>query len=173
MRKTEENLKAAFAGESSARNKYAFFASVARKEGFEQIAAIFEETAENEKEHAKLHFKMLKGIGSTKENLKAAAAGELYEFSKMYPEFEKQARADGNIEAAELFRGLGEIEGQHRKRFEALLKNLEEGKTFKKPVQVFWKCRNCGHIHTGKEAPETCPVCKHPRAFFEQKAENY
>ncbi len=173
MSKTEENLKAAFAGESMARNKYTFFASVARKEGFEQIAAFFEETAENEKEHAKLHFKLLNGIGSTEENLKSAIEGEHYEFTKMYPEFEKQAREDGNNEAAVLFKFLSKIEDEHHKRFEELLKNLEEQKVFKKDAVVQWKCRNCGHIHTGKEAPGICPVCKHPQAFFEVKAENY
>lgn len=173
MSKTEENLKTAFSGESQARNKYAFFASVARKEGFEQIAAIFEETADNEKEHAKLHFKMLKLLGDTRQNLKEAVSGEHYEFTKMYPEFEKQARAEGNLEAATLFKELAEIEEQHHKRYTALLKNLEEGKVFKRDKIVIWKCRNCGYIHIAKEAPAICPACKHPQAFFEIKCENY
>jgi len=171
--KTEENLKEAFAGESQARNKYAFFASVARKEGLEQIAAIFEETADNEKEHAKLHAKLLGLIGDTKANLRAAIEGEGYESTKMYPEFEKQARQEGNTEAATIFKELGEIEEQHHKRFSALLKNLEEGKVFKKDKIVIWKCRNCGYIHIAKEAPIICPACKHPQAFFEIKAKNY
>lgn len=173
MSKTEENLKAAFAGESMARNKYAFFASVARKEGFEQIAAIFEETAENEKEHAKLHFKKLNGIETTMKNLKTAVDAEQYEFTKMYPEFEKQAREENNNEAAELFKGLAKIEEEHCKRFRKLLENLEKEKVFKKDSIAIWKCRNCGHIHIGKDALEICPVCRHPKSFFEVKAENY
>ncbi len=173
MGKTEENLMEAFAGESKARNKYTFFASVARKEGYEQVAAIFEETANNEKEHAKLHFKLLKGIGDTRFNLKEAAAGEHYEFTKMYPGFEKQARAEGNLEAAKLFKELAEIEETHHKRFVALLESLEKGNVFKKEKSVKWVCRNCGYVHEGKEAPKACPCCKHPQAFFELKAENY
>jgi rubrerythrin len=171
--KTIENLKAAFAGESMARNKYDYFASVARKEGFEQIAAIFEETALNEKEHAKLHFKMLKGIGDTKANLKEAISGENYEFTKMYPEFEKQAREEGNTEAATLFKEIGEVEEKHHERYKALLKNLDEGKVFKKDNETVWKCRNCGYIHKGKEAPLKCPACSHPQSFFELRAANW
>jgi len=171
--KTEDNLKAAFAGESQARNKYTFFASVARKEGFEQIAAIFEETADNEKEHAKRIFKILDMLGDTKQNLKTAAEGENYEHTKMYPEFEKIARQEGKQEAAEFFKEVAEVEEKHEKRFATLLKNLEQGKVFKRDKVVRWKCRNCGYIHEGKEAPEVCPVCKHPQSFYELLCENY
>lgn len=173
MGKTEDNLKAAFAGESQARNKYTFFASVARKEGFEQIAAIFEETADNEKEHAKRIFKILDMLGDTKQNLKTAAEGENYEHTKMYPEFEKIARQEGKQEAAEFFKEVAEVEEKHEKRFATLLKNLEQGKVFKRDKVVRWKCRNCGYIHEGKEAPEVCPVCKHPQSFYELLCENY
>jgi len=171
--KNEENLKAAFAGESQARNKYTFYASVARKEGFEQIASIFEETADNEKEHAKRIFKILDMLGDTKQNLKTAAEGENYEHTKMYPEFEKIARQEGKQEVAEFFKEVAEVEEKHEKRFATLLKNLEQGKVFKRDKVVRWKCRNCGYIHEGKEAPEVCPVCKHPQSFYELLCENY
>lgn len=173
MSKTEESLKAAFAGESQARNKYTFFASVARKEGFEQIAAIFEETADNEKEHAKRIFKILDMLGDTKQNLKDCIKGENYEHTKMYPEFEKVARQEGKQEAAEFFKEVAEVEEKHEKRFATLMKNLEQGKVFKRDKVVRWKCRNCGYIHEGKEAPEVCPVCKHPQNFYELLCENY
>lgn len=173
MKKTEENLKAAFAGESQARNKYTFFASVARKEGFEQIAAIFEETADNEKEHAKRIFKLLDKLGDTKQNLKVAIEGETYEHMKMYPEFEKAAREEGVKEAADFFKEVTEIEEHHHKRFAQLLKNVEEKKVFNRDKVVKWKCRNCGYIHEGKEAPEVCPACKHPQSFYELLCENY
>ncbi|MBM7854847.1 rubrerythrin [Desulfohalotomaculum tongense] len=171
--KTEKNLMASFAGESQARNKYTYFASVAKKEGYQQIAAIFEETAANEKEHAKMALKFLNGIGSTRENLKAAAEGENYEWTEMYKEFAETARAEGFEEIAVFFENVAEIEKDHEERFKALLRNLEEGRVFKKDQAVVWKCRNCGHIHTGVEAPEKCPTCLHPQAFFEMKAENY
>ncbi|MBO8137553.1 MAG: rubrerythrin family protein [Desulfotomaculum sp.] len=171
--KTEKNLLAAFAGESQARNKYSYFASAARKEGYQQVAAIFEETADNEREHAKMALKFLGGIGSTKENLQAAADGENYEWTSMYKEFAATAREEGFEEIARFFENVAKIEKDHEERFKALLKNLEEGKVFKKDQAVTWKCRNCGHIHTGEEAPELCPTCRHPQAFFEVKAENY
>ncbi len=171
--KTEANLKAAFAGESEARNKYTYFASVAKKEGYEQIAAIFLETAENEKEHAKLHFKYLQGIGDTKSNLADAAAGENYEWSDMYPTFAKEAEEEGFLEIAATFRGIAEVEKHHEERYKKLLENVNEGEVFKKGSIVVWKCRNCGHIHVGLEAPTICPVCKHPQSFFELNAENY
>jgi rubrerythrin len=171
--KTEENLRKAFAGESQARNKYTFFASVARKEGLEQIAAVFEDTANNEKEHAKRLFSFLKGVGTTKENLKHAAEGEDYENKTMYPEFEKVARQEGKTEIADLFKELAEIEERHKIVYQKLLKNLQENKVFKKDKVVRWKCRNCGYIHDGKEAPKACPACKHPQAFFELLADNY
>lgn len=171
--RTEENIMAAFAGESQARNKYTYFASVARKEGFEQIAAIFEETANNEKEHAKKLFKLLNGIGTTKENLKHAAEGEKYEWGQMYPDFEKVAREEGNAEAAALFHQLAKVEAEHEKRYLALLNNVETNHVFKKEEKVRWVCRNCGHIHEGPEAPKVCPACTHPQAYFEIHAENY
>ena len=171
--KTEQNLKAAFSGESEARNKYTYFASVAKKEGFEQIASIFLETAENEKEHAKLHFKYLKGIGDTKANLTAAAAGENYEWTDMYDTFAKEAEEEGFADIAATFRGIGAIEKEHEERYKKLLENLNDGDVFKKGSVVIWKCRNCGHIHVGLEAPTVCPVCKHPQSYFEIKAENY
>ncbi len=171
--KTEENLKAAFAGESQARNKYTFFASVARKEGFEQISGIFLETADNEKEHAKRIFDFLKGIGDTKVNLRAAAEGENYEWTKMYPGFEKIAREEGFTEIAEFFKEVAEVEEQHEKRYLALLKNVSDGKVFKKDRPVKWKCRNCGYVHEGATAPEVCPACKHPQSFYELLCENY
>ena len=171
--KTEANLWKAFAGESQARNKYTYFASTAKKEGYEQIAAIFQETADNEKEHAKLWFKQLKGIGTTAENLKAAAAGENEEWTEMYKEMAETARAEGFDQLAALFEGVGAIEKEHKERYLALLKNLEEGKVFKKGEVYIWKCRNCGHIHMGTEAPTVCPVCAHPQAYFELVAKNY
>jgi len=173
MRKTEENLKFAFAGESQARNKYTFFAEVARKEGFEQIAAIFEETAANEKAHAERLLGLLKGIGNTKQNLKTAIEGEHYEWTQMYPTFEKEARKEGLTEIADALKEIGEVEEQHEKRYTKLLKNLEEGKVFKKEKVVKWKCRNCGYIHEGKEPPEKCPACGYPRGFYELLCENY
>lgn len=171
--KTEQNLKAAFSGESEARNKYTYFASVAKKEGFEQISAIFLETAENEKEHAKLHFKYLNGIGNTKANLTAAAAGENYEWTDMYDKFAKDAEEEGFTDIAATFRGIGAIEKEHEERYKKLLENLNDGDVFKKGSIVIWKCRNCGHIHVGLEAPTVCPVCNHPQSYFEIKAENY
>ncbi|MBN2239666.1 MAG: rubrerythrin family protein [Dehalococcoidales bacterium] len=171
--KTEENLWTAFAGESQARNKYTYFASVAKKAGFEQIAGIFQETADNEKEHAELWFKFLNGIGDTAENLQAAAEGEHYEWTDMYAEMEKTAREEGFNEIADYFREVAEVEEQHEKRYLALLKNVKEGKVFKKDKVVRWKCRNCGYIHEGPEAPEECPACAHPQAYYELLAENY
>lgn len=171
--KTEANLKAAFSGESEARNKYTYFASVAKKEGYEQIAALFLETAENEKEHAKIHFKYLQGIGDTKANLADAAAGENYEWTDMYANFAKVAEEEGFTEIANRFRQIGEIEKHHEERYRKLLENLEDGTVFKKGSIVIWKCRNCGHIHVGLEAPEVCPVCAHPKSYFEIQAENY
>jgi len=171
--KTEKNLMEAFAGESQARNKYTFFASVAKKEGYEQIASIFLETSENEKEHAKLHFKKLEGIGNTSENLKAAAEGENYEWSNMYPRMAKEAREEGFEEIARMFEGIAKIEKGHEERYQKLLKNIKEEQVFKKEGKIFWKCRNCGNIYEGPEAPEICPVCKHPRAYYEVKSENY
>jgi len=173
MGKTEENLKFAFAGESQARNKYTFFAEVARKEGFEQIAAIFEETAANEKAHAERLLGLLKGIGNTKQNLKTAIDGEHYEWTQMYPTFEKEARKEGLTEIADALKEIGEVEEQHEKRYRKLLKNLEERKVFKKEEVVKWKCRNCGYIHEGKEPPEKCPACGYPRGFYELLCENY
>ena len=171
--KTEANLKAAFAGESDARNKYTYFASVARKEGYEQIADLFLETAENEKEHAKIHFKYLNGIGDTKQNLAAAAAGENYEWTDMYDKFAKEADEEGFKEIAAAFRGIAAVEKEHEARYRKLLENVENDEVFKKGSIVIWKCRNCGHIVVGTEAPKICPVCKHPQSFFEIKAENY
>ena len=171
--KTEANLKAAFSGESEARNKYTYFASVAKKEGYEQIAAIFLETAENEKEHAKIHFKYLQGIGDTKSNLADAATGENYEWTDMYARFAKEADEEGFKEIANRFRQIGEVEKHHEERFRKLLDNVEDGTVFKKGSIVIWKCRNCGHIHVGINAPEVCPVCAHPKAFFEIQSENY
>ena len=159
--KTEKNLQAAFAGESQARNKYTYFASAAKKEGYEQIAAIFLETAENEKEHAKLHLKALNGIGDTAANLAAAAGGEHEETEAMYPRMAREARAEGFEELAKQFEGIGAIEAVHRDRYKALLKAVKGGVVFKRSKPVAWRCRNCGHIHSGKEAPEFCPVCRH------------
>ena len=173
--KTEKNLMEAFAGESQARNKYTYFAAKAKKEGYEQIAAIFQETADNEKEHAKLWFKLLNGgaIGSTEENLKAAAAGENYEWTDMYAEFAKTAKEEGFARIAYLFEEVGKIEKEHEERYLKLLENVKEGKVFEAGEVKIWKCRNCGHIVVGTSAPEVCPVCNHPKAFFEIKAENY
>ena len=173
--KTEQNLMTAFAGESQARNKYTFFASQAKKDGYEQIAAIFQETADNEKEHAKLWFKLLNGgaIGSTEENLKVAAAGENYEWTDMYAEFAKTAKEEGFARIAYLFEEVGKIEKEHEERYLKLLENVKEGKVFEAGEVKIWKCRNCGHIVVGTSAPEVCPVCNHPKAFFEIKAENY
>jgi len=171
--KTEKNLMEAFAGESQARNKYTYFASVAKKEGYEQIAALFMETAENEKEHAKIWFKKLQGIGSTMDNLKAAASGENGEWTDMYPRMAKEAREEGFEELAKLFEGVAAIEKEHEERYKKLLENIELGKTFKKDEETIWKCRNCGHIHKGAEALKVCPVCAHPQAYFEVEATNY
>lgn len=173
--KTEQNLMAAFAGESQARNKYTYFASKAKKDGYEQIAAIFEETANNEKEHAKMWFKELNGgeVPSTPENLKAAAEGENYEWTDMYADFAKTAREEGFDEIAEKFEKVAAIEKSHEERYRKLLKNIEDKKVFSADGETIWVCRNCGHIVIGKEAPEICPVCAHPQAYFEIKAENY
>lgn len=173
--KTEQNLMTAFAGESQARNKYTYFASKAKKEGYEQIAALFLETAENEKEHAKLWFKYLEGgeIKSTMENLKAAAEGENYEWTDMYAKFAEEAEAEGFSRIAQQFRGVAAIEKTHEERYLALLKNVEEGLVFSRDGEQIWKCRNCGHVVVGKKAPEVCPVCNHPQAYFEIAAENY
>ncbi len=171
--KTEQNLLAAFAGESQAGNKYTYFATVAKEEGFEQTAGIFLETAENEREHAKKEFDFLKGIGDTNANLKAAAEGEHYEYTQMYPEFERVAREEGFNEIADFFKEVAEVEEEHEKRYLALLKNLNEGMVFKKDKVVRWKCRNCGYVHEGTEAPEECPACGFPRSYYELMAENY
>ncbi|MCX6707964.1 MAG: rubrerythrin family protein [Candidatus Woesearchaeota archaeon] len=184
--KTEENLLKSFAGESQARNRYTYFASAAKKEGYEQISAIFLETAENEKEHAKVFFKYLEGgmceitamypagkIGKTSENLFAAAEGEKEEWSKLYPDFEKTARSEGFKEVADSFKEIAEVEEQHEKRYRKLLENVKTGTVFKKDRIVKWKCRNCGYVHEGKEAPKSCPACKHPQAYYEIKEENY
>lgn len=172
---TEKNLLAAFAGESEARNKYTFFASKARKEGYEQIAALFLKTAENEKEHAKLWFKLLHGgaVPSTPENLADAAAGEHDEWTDMYAEFAKVAREEGFADIAELFDGVAGVEKEHEERYRKLMARIEAGEVFKRDDVCVWKCGNCGHIHIGKEAPEVCPVCAHGREYFELKAENY
>ena len=170
---TEKNLEAAFAGESQARNKYTYFASKAKKEGFEQISALFLKTADNEKEHAKMWFKELGGIGSTAENLKAAADGENYEWTDMYEGFAKTAEAEGFADLAAKFRMVGEIEKHHEERYRALLKNIEMQEVFKKSSVKVWECRNCGHICVGEAAPEVCPVCAHPQAYFEVHADNF
>jgi rubrerythrin len=183
---TEKNLLKAFAGESQARNRYTYFASVAKKAGFEQIAAIFLETAENEKEHAKIFFKYLEGgmteitasypagkIGTTDDNLLEAAEGEKLEWGTLYPEFEKIARKEGFKEVAESFKEIGEVEEKHEKRYRRLLENVKKGKVFKKDKVVKWHCRNCGYVHEGKDAPRDCPACKHPQAYYEVLCENY
>ena len=170
---TEKNLEAAFAGESMARNKYTYFASKAKKEGFEQIAALFLKTADNEKEHAKMWFKELNGIGFTSENLETAAEGENFEWTDMYEGFAKTAEEEGFFELAAKFRMVGEIEKHHEERYRALLKNIEMQEVFKKSEVKVWECRNCGHIVVGTAAPEICPVCAHPQSYFEIHAENY
>jgi rubrerythrin len=184
--RTEKNLLASFAGESQARNRYTYFASVAKKEGFEQMSAIFLETADNEKEHAKRFFKLLEGgeveiaaaypagvIKDTAANLAAAAAGENLEWTKLYKEAEQTAREEGFEEIAKQFKEIAEVEEEHEKRYRKLLKNLKEGKVFKRDAAVKWKCRNCGYIHEGKEAPEKCPACEHPRAYYELFCQSY
>lgn len=170
---TEKNLEAAFAGESQARNKYTYFASKAKKEGFEQIAALFLETADNEKEHAKLWFKELNGIGDTAENLAAAAAGENYEWTDMYEGFARTADEEGFPELAAKFRGVAAIEKRHEERYRALLHNVETAEVFKRSEVKVWECRNCGHIVVGTEAPKECPVCAHPQSYFEIHKENF
>ncbi len=172
--KTEANLMAAFAGESQARNKYTYYASKAKKDGYEQIAAIFTETAENEKEHAKIWFKLLHdGVPSTTQNLLDAAAGENYEWTEMYAQFAKEAKEEGFDQIAFLFEEVGRIEKEHEERYRRLLSNIEGGLVFSRDGDTIWQCRNCGHIHIGKDAPETCPVCSHPQSYFCMKAENY
>lgn len=172
--KTEANLQTAFAGESQARNKYTYFASKAKKDGYVQIANIFEETANNEKEHAKMWFKLLNGgIGTTAENLKAAAEGENYEWTDMYAEFAKVAKEEGFDNIAKMFEGVAKIEKEHEERYRKLLANVEDGLVFSKDGDTIWQCSNCGHICVGKKAPEVCPVCAHPQAYFQIKAENY
>lgn len=170
---TEKNLMEAFAGESQARNKYTYFASVAKKEGYEQISEIFQHTADNEKEHAKMWFKELKGIGTTAENLLAAAEGENYEWTDMYDGFAKTAEEEGFTELATKFRMVAAIEKTHEERYRKLLNNVEMQKVFEKSEETMWECRNCGHIVIGKKAPDVCPVCAHPRAYFEVRKENY
>ncbi len=172
--KTEKNLEAAFAGESMARNKYTYYASKAKKDGYVQIAALFEETAANEKEHAKIWFKLLHdGIAGTELNLKDAAAGENYEWTDMYPTFAKEAREEGFDHIASLFEMVAKIEKEHEERYKKLLANVEGGLVFSKDEDVIWQCSNCGHIVIGKKAPEVCPVCSHPQSYFQIKAENY
>ena len=171
--KTEQNLRDAFSGESEARNKYTYFASVAKKEGYQQIAAIFEETANNEKEHPKMWFKELQGIGTTADNLLAAANGENYEWTDMYATFAEEAEEEGFTEIAKRFRMVAEIEKSHEERYRALLNNVEMQAVFAKSEETMWECRNCGHLVMGKKAPEVCPVCKHPQAYFEVRKENY
>ena len=170
---TEKNLMAAFSGESEARNKYTYFASKAKKEGYEQIAALFQKTADNEKEHAKMWFKELNGIGETAENLKSAAEGENFEWTDMYAGFAKTAEEEGFKELAEKFRMVAEIEKHHEERYRALLHNVETAQVFEKSEVKIWECRNCGHIMIGLKAPEVCPVCAHPQAYFELNAKNY
>lgn len=171
--KTEQNLLEAFAGESQARNKYTYFASKAKKEGYQQIAAIFEQTANNEKEHAKMWFKLLGGLGDTAENLADAAAGENYEWTDMYDRMAKEADDEGFHDIAEKFRMVGEIEKSHEERYRALLNNVEMQAVFEKSEETMWECRNCGHLVMGKKAPEVCPVCAHPQSYFEVRKENY
>ena len=171
--KTERNLAEAFAGESQARNKYTYFASVAKKEGYQQIAAIFEQTANNEKEHAKLWFKALEGIGDTAANLKAAAEGENYEWTEMYDQFAKDAEEEGFTALAAQFRMVAAIEKTHEERYRKLLANVEMQQVFEKAGEAIWECRNCGHLVMGKKAPLACPVCAHPQSYFEIRKENY
>ncbi len=183
---TEKNLLKSFAGESQARNRYTFFSSVAKKEGFEQISGIFQETADNEKEHAEIFFKYLEGgdleiqatypagkIGTTSENLLAAAEGEKMEWDTIYPEFEKVAREEGFEDVANSFKEIAEVEGYHEIRYRKLLQNIKDGSVFKKNVPVKWKCRNCGYVHEGADAPNECPACKHPKSYYELWIENY
>lgn len=171
--KTEQNLRTAFSGESEARNKYTFFASTAKKEGYEQIAALFQKTADNEKEHAKMWFKELQGIGSTADNLLSAAEGENYEWTDMYATFAKEAREEGFDHIADLFEMVGAIEKEHEARYLKLLDNVENGLVFSRDGDCIWQCSNCGHIVVGRQAPDICPVCAHPQAYFELKADNY
>jgi rubrerythrin len=171
--KTEKNLMTAFAGESQARNKYTYFASVAKKEGYEQIAAIFQKTADNEKEHAKMWFKALGELGDTAANLLAAAEGENYEWTDMYDTFAKEAEEEGFTKLAYQFRAVAAIEKAHEERYRALLNNVEMQKVFEKSEETMWECRNCGHLVMGKKSPEICPVCAHPKSYFEVRAENY
>ena len=171
--KTEQNLMAAFAGESQARNKYTYFASTAKKEGYEQISALFAKTAENEKEHAKMWFKLLGGLGNTAQNLAEAAAGENYEWTDMYATFAKEADEEGFHDIAEKFRAVAEIEKAHEERYRKLLANVEMQKVFEKSEITMWECRNCGHLVMGVKAPDVCPVCAHPQSYFEVHAENY
>ena len=171
--RTEQNLMTAFAGESQARNKYTYFASVAKKEGYEQIAAIFEQTANNEKEHAKLWFKALGELGDTAQNLLAAAEGENYEWTEMYAEFAKVAEEEGFTALARQFRAVAAVEKEHEERYRKLLENVETAQVFAKAGITVWVCRNCGHIHIGTEAPKACPVCVHPQSYFEVRANNY
>lgn len=171
--KTEQNLLAAFAGESQARNKYTYFASVAKKEGYEQISGLFQKTADNEKEHAKMWFKELSGLGDTAQNLAAAAAGENYEWTDMYKGFAEDAEKEGFPELAAKFRAVAEVEKAHEERYLALLKNVQMQAVFEKSEMTMWECRNCGHLVVGKKAPEICPVCAHPQSYFEVRAENY
>lgn len=171
--KTEKNLQEAFSGESQARNKYTFYASAAKKAGYEQLAALYLETADQEKEHAKMWFKEFHGIGDIDANLEDAAAGENYEWTEMYAQMAKEAREEGFEELAFKFEGVAKVEAAHEKRYNKLLKSYQEGKTFKDDAPLGWKCRNCGYIYEGDEAPEVCPVCAHPKAYFERKAENY
>ena len=171
--KTEQNLRTAFSGESEARNKYTYFASVANKAGYEQIAAIFQKTADNEKEHAKMWFKALGGLGDTAANLLSAAEGENYEWTDMYATFAKEAEEEGFTDLAAKFRMVADIEKSHEERYRKLLSNVEMQEVFKKSEMKIWECRNCGHLVMGKEAPEVCPVCAHPQSYFEVRAENY
>jgi len=171
--KTEQNLLAAFAGESQARNKYTYFASKAKKDGYVQIGKIFEETANNEKEHAKIWFKLLNGIGSTEDNLEAASGGENYEWTHMYPEFAKTAREEGFEDIAFLFEKVADIEKEHEDRYRKLIRNLKDGLVFSSDGDTVWECSNCGHIVIGRKAPEVCPVCKHPQSYFERRKNNY
>ena len=171
--KTQKNLETAFAGESQARNKYTYFASKAKKDGYNQIAALFEETANNEKEHAKIWFKLLGGIGTTAENLKAAAEGENYEWTEMYAQFAREAKEEGFDKIAYLFEAVGKIEKHHEERYLKLLENVEGGLVFSRDGDMMWQCSNCGHLVFGKKAPEVCPVCDHPQAYFQLLSENY
>ncbi len=171
--KTEQNLWEAFAGESQARNKYTYYASKAKKDGYEQMAQLFQETADQEKEHAKMWFKLIHGIGTTTENLKDAAQGEYDEWTDMYPRMAREAREEGFEEIAKLFEGVAAIEKVHEEKYKKLLENIEQGIVFSRDGDTVWQCRNCGHIHIGKQAPETCPVCNHPQAYFELKKDNY